>query len=72
MQARLQRRMGMICAITGWSVEATPLAIILNSRSRRLCGSTRRRVLETLPPYFCYNYNTLDAGEGKCAPLFGE
>src|SRR5271157_5172428 len=40
---RLQRRMGIMGAITGWSVETNPLAIIFNSRSRRLQATTRRR-----------------------------
>src|SRR5664279_3842644 len=72
-QARLQRRIGMICASTGWSVEASPLAIIFNSRSRRLKASTRRRtpdddfgILSS-----CY-YNIFDTGLGKRLHLFGE
>ncbi len=49
LQARLQRRMGMMCAMMGWSVEANPLAIILNSRIRRFDG-------ENAPAHPCRRY----------------
>src|SRR5579871_6736735 len=42
-QDRLQRRMGMICARMGWSVERSPLVMTRNSRMRRLAMSRRRR-----------------------------
>src|SRR5580704_778000 len=41
-QESLQRRIGMMCARIGWSVDAKPLAIIFNSRIRRLEAITRR------------------------------
>ena len=46
-QDKLQRRMGMICAITGWSVDATPRTIIRHSRARRFSA---RRSLRNLNP----------------------
>src|SRR5271169_902913 len=72
LQDRLQRRMGMMCAITGWSVLANPLAIIINSRTRRLEARTRRRTpVDDFGILRSFNYNTLGNGEGKRFPLFG-
>src|ERR1035441_2996930 len=68
-QARLQRRIGMICANTGWSVETNPLAIILNSRSRRLKASTRRRTPDVdFGIRNSFHYTTSDMGLGKRLP----
>src|SRR5216684_8275758 len=44
-QARLQRRMGMMWAITGWSVDSTPLASIRHSLNLRLSARLSRRNL---------------------------
>src|SRR5580704_15691878 len=55
---RLQRRIGIMCARTGWSVDATPLASTRNSRSRRLEAMMRRRRLVDdfdIPTSFYYN-----------------
>src|ERR1017187_2512094 len=72
-QARLQRRIGMMCANTGWSVETSPLAIIFNSRSRRLQASTRRRTPDDdFGILNSFHYTTSDMGLGKRLPLFGE
>ena len=72
-QERLQRRMGMMCARIGWSVEASPLAIIFNSRSRRLEAITRRR---TVDDDFCIlsssYYNTSHSGPVKSRRLCGD
>src|SRR5580692_5066137 len=46
-QDKLQRRMGMMWAITGWSVDATPRTIIRHSRARRFSA---RRSLQNLNP----------------------
>ena len=63
----------MICAITGWSVETTPLAIIASSRIRRLAAMVRPRTPgESFDIRMFRNYNTLDAVKGKCVALFGE
>jgi hypothetical protein len=43
-QVRLQRRVGMMCAMTGWSVDTTPRQIILNSRARLEMALVRRRI----------------------------
>src|SRR5271157_4671016 len=73
LQARLQRRIGMMCAITGWSVEATPLAIMMISRTRRFAAMTRRRTaLDVIDIPLPFDYNTLTHDSGKPAPLFGE
>src|ERR1022692_951675 len=72
-QARLQRRIGIMCANTGWSVETSPLAIIFNSRSRRLMASTRRRTPDVdFGIRNSFHYITSDTGLGKQLPLFGE
>ena len=42
-QERLQRRMGTMCAITGWSVFARALPIIQSSRTRRVAPAKSRR-----------------------------
>src|SRR5271157_4106788 len=44
-QARLQRRVGMICASSGWSVEANAAAIIRAPRKLRWSTFQRRRTL---------------------------
>ena len=73
LHARLQRRIGMMCAITGWSVETIPLAIILNSRIRRFAARTRRRICLEVTDIRCFNdYNTMAMDSGKSTPLFGE
>src|SRR4051812_37431362 len=41
--ARLQRRIGMICACTTWSVETSPFTIIFASRRRRCIAIMERR-----------------------------
>src|SRR5271169_5043686 len=69
---RLQRRIGMICANMGWSVETRPLAIILSSRRRRFWASSLRRTdgdsFRICPDY----YNILARGAGKERSLCGE
>src|SRR5215469_4196864 len=72
LQARLQRRIGMICAITGWSVEATPFAIILSSRMRRLAAITRPRTPgDNFDIRMLCNYNIIDAATGSLSPCSG-
>src|SRR6266849_5799479 len=44
-QARLQRRMGMICASRGWSVEVNAWAIIRAPRMLRWNAFRRRRTM---------------------------
>src|SRR5262249_32055475 len=72
---RLQRRIGMMCAMMGWSVEASPLAIILSSRRRRFEAMTRRRVVcDDFSILSNFYYNTLtwqSRRMGSRAGIFG-
>src|ERR1035438_619541 len=45
-QDRLQRRMGIMCAMMGWSVLIAPRTTVLNSRSRRVKALAVRRSLK--------------------------
>ncbi len=47
-QDRLQRRMGMMCAMMGWRVDIAPQAIMRNSRSRSANDRTLRRNLNPI------------------------
>src|SRR3984885_10467343 len=72
-QERLQRRIGMMCARMGWSVDANPWAIIFNSRIRRLEATRRRRIDGD---DFCIvshsYYNTSCCNPVKLRWLFGD
>jgi len=62
----LQRRMGMMWAITTWPVSATPRTIMRSSRRRLLALAHLRRS----PCFFCdidsgYHYTTPPARQGK-------
>src|SRR6478736_6674696 len=51
-QARLQRRMGMMCASSGWSVEASAFAIMRAPRRLRWSAFRPRRILVPLEGMF--------------------
>src|SRR5689334_12204139 len=56
-QDRLQRRMGMMCAMMGWRVDIAPQAIMRSSRSRRAKDRIPRR---TLNPKSGMDFNHLN------------
>src|SRR5579871_2035162 len=71
-QDRLQRRMGMMCARMGWSVERSPLVMTRSSRMRRLAMSRRRRWEDFVIAFSNFYYNISDSAAGTDVASSGE